>query len=177
MRQMMIVMASYEQISIKIFGIVCDGGGSNVSFQSMLRDFKSLKGVWLEKDCISFKNPFDQKRLIFLWSCATHNLKALRNNLFRSSKRLINKKRSFGWAHVRGILERDQEQELPRTTLTSACVNLDKYSLMNAGHAKAIFRDETVSALVDHIFDEHKITKTTTAKKISRTKTNSTQKF
>ena len=83
-RQFIDVVSAYELMGVKIYGIVSDGGGGNTKFFNMISNYKPLKAKWISKECLSTINPVDPSRKIYIWSCSTHSLKALRNNLFRT---------------------------------------------------------------------------------------------
>ena len=80
-RQMMLVVLSHEFIGVKIFGIVSDAGGGNTKMFKLLQGHNEIKGPWPDAECLSFANPVDTRRSIYIWSCGTHNFKALRNNI------------------------------------------------------------------------------------------------
>ena len=98
---------------------------------------------------ISMIHPLDDTRRIFVWSCGTHSLKAIRNNLFRSkhdgTRHLKLNKTHFGWKDVESIYHRDEDRvkmkELQRTTVTKETVSLDNFTMMNAAFAKAPFTE------------------------------------
>ena len=63
---------------------------------------------------ISFINPVDVSRRVFVWSCGTYSSKALRNNVYRShpqlARSLRHKNIHFGWKDVERIYLRDEER-------------------------------------------------------------------
>ena len=101
------VLTSYELLGVEILGIVSDGGGSNVRIFNTLFSQQQKYSKWPTKDSVTTKNPFNMNRLIIYWYCATHGLKALRNNLFRSqrsgARHLTLSGRNFGWNEVKEI--------------------------------------------------------------------------
>ena len=83
-RQMMQIVLSYEFIGVKIFGIISDTGGGNTKMFKLLESHNIVKGPWPDTKCLSFENSIDKDRNIYIWSCGTHNFKALRNSIHRS---------------------------------------------------------------------------------------------
>ena len=77
-------MIAYESIGVKINGLVCDGGGTNESFLHKVVDSFNLDDKFPNNKSISMIHPLDDTRRIFVWSCGTHSVKAVRNNLFGS---------------------------------------------------------------------------------------------
>ena len=57
-------------------------------------------------------NPYETSRRVFFWSCGTHSLKAMRNNLYRSQPNMARNLRKsdvhFGWKDIETILLRDE---------------------------------------------------------------------
>ena len=76
----------------------------------MINDDHSLQGKWIGKGCLCTTNPVDCDQSIYIWLCATHSLKALRNNLFRSQHKMTHNLRNngtiFGWKDVAAICTR-----------------------------------------------------------------------
>ena len=152
-KQFIDVLLSYEFLNIKILGIVSDGGGGNENFFRTMTNNIPMTGPWPGLDTISFVNPIDTTRKVYIWSCGTHSLKAIRNNLYRSqpkfARNLKNNKIFFGWKDVERIYVRDESRKNNkgkcRTDLTKNCVNLDQYTMMNATYAKAVFTDKTLT--------------------------------
>ena len=142
--QFMHVLAMYETIGIYICGIVCDGGGSNESFIEKLASRSGMKYIAVSEDTVRILHPFDKKRWIYIWSCGTHSLKALRNNIFRSQ---LNKTRNlklsdvaFGWNEILIIADREdkryKEGKLQQSDVRAVTVRLDSFTTMNATYAK-----------------------------------------
>ena len=149
-------MIAYESIGVKINGLVCDGGGANESFLQKVVDSFNLDQKFPNNLSVSMIHPLDKSRRIFVWSCGTHSLKAMRNNLFRSkddgTRHLKLHKTLFGWKDVESIYLRDEERakrnELKRTTITKQTVSLDNFTMMNATYAKQPFTDKTISEVI-----------------------------
>ena len=112
-KQSIDVLSSYELMGIQIHGIVSDGGGGNEKFFRSIVENSTPVEDWSSNKNISFINPIDVSRRIYVWSCGTHSLKAVRNNLYRSqpnlARNLRNKKVYFGWKNVERIYLRDEK--------------------------------------------------------------------
>ena len=155
LRQMMEVILAYETCGIKVFGIVSDAGGGNEGFFKILTQNIARVGPWSDIGAVRFRNPVDSSRFVYIWSCSTHGLKAIRNNLFRSQPKLarsfVKSGISFGWKQVEDIYMRDQDRkkkcDLPITKLEKHAIVLDKYTTMNAKYAKQPFQESTISEL------------------------------
>ena len=112
-------------------------------------DNSPMIGPWPNEQCVSFINPCETSRKVFIWSCGTHSLKAMRNNLYRSQPNMARNLRKsdvyFGWKDMETILLRDEarttNKQKVRTDLNTNNVNLDQYTLMNATYAKAHFTE------------------------------------
>ena len=83
-KQFIDVLISYEMLGVKILGVVSDGGGGNENFFRQMADNSPMIGPWPNDKSVSFVNPCDTVRKIYVWSCGTHSLKSMRNNLYRS---------------------------------------------------------------------------------------------
>ena len=157
-RQFIDVVTSYETIGVNIFGIVSDGGGGNAKFFKLLRDNLPISGSGVNMNCFWCKNPIDPSRFIYFWSCGTHSMKSIRNNLFRSQPKLTRdftkKGITFGWKHMEDIFLRDEERvkwhKGRRTDIVKHAIQLDKYTLMNAGYAKQPFSEKSISEVISH---------------------------
>ena len=96
------------------------------------------------------------------WYCATHGLKAIRNNLFRSqsnmARTLTMNGQQFGWKEVKAIYLRDVEyyhkSGIWRTDLKKEAITLDGYSLMNAAYAKSVFSEKTICFQMSYLARE-----------------------
>ena len=108
------VVLSYEFIGVKIFGIVSDAGGGNTKMFKLLQGYNDIKGPWPDAECLSFANPVDISRSVYIWSCGAHNFKALRNNIqwsqLTKAKLFVNNGIPFGWNEIECIFERDVER-------------------------------------------------------------------
>ena len=143
-------MSSYELIGIKIYGIVSNGSGGNTSFFKLINGNHSLQGKWISKEFLRTTNHVDCTRSIYIWSCATRSLKALRNNLFRSQLKLTRKLRNngtiFGRKDVDAIYMRDSQRTdnnlIARTDIVKYAIVLDEFTMMNASYAKQIFSEK-----------------------------------
>ena len=100
-----------------------------------------------------------------MWSCGTHNFKALRNNLYRSqlvkAKSLMNYGVPFGWNEIEVTYERDvgrlQKNMPQRTDLNKHSVFLDNYTLMNASYAKKCFSEKAITEIPMSTEKQHHI--------------------
>ena len=158
-RQMIQVVLSYEFIGVKIFGIVSDAGGGNSKMFRLLQGHHTIKGPWPDAKCLSFVNPVDHKRNIYIWSCGTHSFKAMRNNIYRSqitkAKAFVSNGIQFGWNEITKTYDRDMSRladaGAQRTDLTKHCVFLDNFTIMNASYAKKCFSEKTISEIISHV--------------------------
>ena len=158
-QQFMDVLTVYENVGVEIYGLVCDGGGSNESFLHSIVENFNLDVELPDEDSLSFVNPLDKKRRIYIWSCGTHSQKALRNNLYRSrnggTKKLCISSVTFGWKQVQTIYERDEQRalrnEYTRTDVVQQTINLDSFTMMNATYAKQPFTSKTICEVFKHI--------------------------
>ena len=138
-RQFIEVVISYENIGVKIIGIVSDGGGGNTEFFRMLCDNLPVETHWPGKASIICLNPVDKSRYIYFISCSTHGLKAVRNSLFRSQLKLSRSLQltviDFGWREMELIFMKYndcvQKNKGRRTDLLRHAINLDKYTTMD----------------------------------------------
>ena len=159
---MLQVVLSYEFIGVKIFGIVSDAGGRNTKMFKLLQGHHEIKGPWPSAECLSFANPVDLNRSIYIWSCGTHNFKALRNNIWKSqlskSKSFLKCGTPFGWNEIECTYLRDKgriEKGLPqRTDLTKHSVYLDNFTKMNVSYVKKCFSEKTISEMLAYVGDE-----------------------
>ena len=65
-KQFIDVFLSYEILGIKILGIVSDGGGGNENFFCIMTNNLPMLGSWPNREAISFVNPVDVTRKIFV---------------------------------------------------------------------------------------------------------------
>jgi hypothetical protein len=161
--QMTHVVCGYEKIGVKIYGIVCDAGGSNRGLFKLLRDGLKLVLFGVERVApgyVKFINPYDPSRDIAIFNCSTHNLKNMRNALLESD--FPSGKRNFqfdgvvfGWKHIRETYDRDREREkantVKETRLKFAAVNPDQWEKMDVGLAMCVFHQDTISEQALHI--------------------------
>jgi hypothetical protein len=83
--QCLSVIKSLEAINCKVYGLATDAGGCNANLFALLRQGITLQALWFDDDKVSFVNPVDPSRLIWIWHCTTHLLKAFCNQLQTSS--------------------------------------------------------------------------------------------
>ena len=160
------MLVLYESIGVEICGLVCDGGGSNESFIKKIVEKFDLDKEHTDIDSVSMIHPLDNNRRIFIWSCGTHSLKAIRNNLFRSkqngTRNLKMNDCHFGWKDVEAIYMRDENRALAgdfrRTDIVKQTICLDSFTMMNAAYAKHIFTSKTISEVLSHISTQVNVT-------------------
>ena len=80
------VIKSLEAIDCRVHGLVSDAGGNNAKLYALLREHLTEEGLWADPGLVSFMNPVEPTRRIWLWYCTTHLLKALRNQLLASKR-------------------------------------------------------------------------------------------
>ena len=80
------VIVCLELFNFRVVLLLMYARGPNKGLIKLLTVEKIPRKGWLLSDYISFVNPCDCNRLIFLIFCATHGLKALRNALFNSKQ-------------------------------------------------------------------------------------------
>ena len=152
------VLLYYESLGIEIHGVVCDGGGSNMSFLHKIVEFLDFDSEVIDEKTVSMIHPFDTNRRIYFWSCGTHSQKAIRNNLFRSkingTKNLKLNNSHFGWSDVETIYSRDEDRfkkgNYKRTDIVNQTVYLDSFTMMNATYAKQPFSSKTISEVLSY---------------------------
>ena len=152
------VLLYYESLGIEIHGVVCDGGGSNMSFLHKIVEVFDFDREKIDEKSVSMIHPFDTNRRIYFWSCGTHSLKAVRNNLFRSklngTKNLELNNSHFGWSDVETIYSRDEDRfkagNYKRTDIVNQTVYLDSFTMMNATYAKQPFSSKTISEVLSY---------------------------
>ena len=85
LRQFNQVVMRCEEMGSIVLGMVCDAGGSNAGLFTQLREKAVLEeGGWVSLDMVRTKNPWEPSRFVYLFHCATHDLKAMRNAFFTS---------------------------------------------------------------------------------------------
>ena len=71
-------------LGVNILGVVSDGGGGNENFFRQMADNSPMIGPWRNGKSVFFVNLCDTSRKAYFWSCGTHSLNVMRNNLYRS---------------------------------------------------------------------------------------------
>ena len=92
-------------------------------------------------------HPLVKDREILLWSCGTHSINALRNNLYMSQRDGTKNLRlydiNFGWKDVNTVYMRDEIRVTRgngrRTDLTRVALCLDDFTLTNTTYTKQPF--------------------------------------
>jgi hypothetical protein len=156
-----------ETIGCLVMGMVCDAGGNNARLFKLLR--MSGTGAfpneaWVGDDAVRCVNPFDTSRYIYLMFCATHVLKAMRNQLFSSwvhngtREFLCEAGHHIGKAILVECYERDADRQkngfAPLTTLSKDTIDLNKWSKMNVSHTKKCVELKTLVEMANHCYDK-----------------------
>ena len=146
LQQFMQVVMRCEMVGQQIVGFVCDAGGNNAKLFTLLRNRMAVgEGGWVDIDVVRTVNPWDTKRFIYLFHCATHDLKNLRNALYASwtkggARELLDAtgikigKGIIVESHQRDV-QREMNNEAPMSMITNSTVNLTKWSVMNVSEA------------------------------------------
>ena len=163
--QIMHVISCYEAVGVKIFGLILDAGGGNKSLYRLLTKRTIDKNkVWLDNDEISFLNPFDPTRRVYITFCAVHGLKAMRNNLLNSSMNSDATHNffngwNFGWEQVQLQHKRDSPgagkvAKAKATRINSVVAKPDKFTKMSVSHALIVFEFKTLMHEIHYIAQE-----------------------
>ena len=116
----------------------------------MLRGKTDLPNdAWLPIEYVRFENPYDSSRHIYMFNCATHNLKNMRGQVWQSfrpggPRDLIDMYGNhIGKDFIVEAWLRDQEladkNAARLTDLSQGCLELNKWNKMNAKYAKHHF--------------------------------------
>ena len=93
--------------------------------------------------------------LIALSHCMSHDVKAMRNNLWRSvlgrTKAFERNGHSFGWDTKKETFEKDLERDTKETKMSLASTNVDKWSKMSVKHAKDPLDCDTITEQMQHL--------------------------
>ena len=160
--QLSLVIHCCEMVGSRVFGLVCDAAGSMQRLYRYLRKKEVLpEEAWLSADLVRFRNPYDTSRWIYLFHCATHNLKNTRGQFWESKP---NGLKLFYHAEQNIISKsickdawlRDEERALSNnalqmTDLRKGSIELDKWNKMSAKAAKDPFTIRTQLELVQEI--------------------------
>ena len=120
---------------------------------------------WLLDDMVSMKHPFRLERLIFLWHCAAHLLKAVRNSLYHSRKpygkqgaRILRNKCldvPITWAFLEDLYIWDHSKHGGRRTgLTTEQIYITGYTSMCVEDAKNIASSKVITELFHKAFKD-----------------------
>ena len=117
-----------------------------------------ILGLWSPQEPILFVNLVYITRKIYIWSCVTYSLKAIRNSISRSqpkhSRNLKVDNIYFGWKDVEQINVRDKARlkndSKCRKDVNKNSVNIDQYIMMNAEYMKSFFTDKTVTEVLSY---------------------------
>ena len=159
------VVLHCEIIGARVFGFVYDAGGYNARMMKLLRGNNSLpEGGWIPLDSVRTRNPYDPNRWICLFHCSTHDLKAMRNQLYTSWVK--NGKKQFldennmpiGKAIIEECFERDRQREMrnfaSKSEVRESTVILNKWSKMNVAEAKRVFSWKTLVEILSNLYQE-----------------------
>ena len=147
-----------------VLGMICDAGGQNARLYKLLRNKQDLGTAgWLDEDDVRVVNPHAKDRYIYLFHCASHNLKAMRNLLFASwvTKGLKEGTRKLRDTNdipiakqpVINCFQRDERRgAAPRSDVKRTTVEMNKWSVMNVREAKAVFSERTLVEMADHLY-------------------------
>ena len=142
------VILCLESVGVRIHALVCDAGGGNKSFFTLLINKRINKHkAWLDEDEVSFPNPFDTTRRVFIVFCSVHGIKACKNNLERSgpgkgkSKNFFSGGINFGIKQVQNQHKRgdDDTGRAKVTRIDRIVAYPDKFSRMCVSDAKKMF--------------------------------------
>lgn len=150
------VVMSCELIGSKVFGLISDAAGPMQRLFTLLRGKTDLpNGAWLPIECVRFKNPYDSSRYIYMFHCATHNLKNMRGQVWQSyqpggPRDLIDMygnhigKDFFleSWLRDEDLAEKNGAR---LTDLCQGCLDLNQWNKMNAKFAKAPFSAKSLN--------------------------------
>ncbi len=88
LRQFLHVAGHCELIGVRILGLLNDAAGQNVKLVDLLTSFADTKVAVTGYPCtienVTFANHINPSRLVAVYHCSSHNLKASRNQLLRS---------------------------------------------------------------------------------------------
>jgi hypothetical protein len=166
LRQFNQVVMRCEEMGSIVLGMVCDAGGSNAGLFTKLREKAVLEeGGWVSLDVVRTKNPWEPSRFVYLFHCATHDLKAMRNAFFTSWVK--NGKRRFldvdGTPIAKDVIyncnTRDRARESrgasPQSEVQDSTVYLTTWSKMNVMEAKRVFSWKTlIKEIADHLYSQ-----------------------
>ena len=85
--QFMHTLVSLELIGLQVNGLCMDAGGGNSRLFKVLRQAEyniTCSESYFQEDMVSCVHPFDDTRRLYLFHCAAHVLKSIRNQLFHS---------------------------------------------------------------------------------------------
>ena len=124
-----------------------------------------MLGPWPHHTTIFCVNHVDVTRKIFVWSCGTHSLKAVRTNIYRSQPKFLRNLKvdsiHFGWKDMDRIFIRGEARinsdSRVRTNVNKNSVNIDQYTMINAEYAKSIFTNRTITEVLGHLSIEREI--------------------
>ena len=156
--QLLRVITNYELVGVRIYGACSDSGGSNASLVGALRRKKRMSDDFFDPDFVSFLNPCDTERRVFLIACSVHNLKSVRNGLYASRKpggkqAFVQAGVPFGWEVLRTFFHLDDPNS-PETRLIKRVLDLDKYTKMTVSYALIPFEYDTIIFMATQLAKE-----------------------
>ena len=163
LEQFIQVVLHCELVGARVLGFVCDAGGGNARLMKLLRGNVNVpEGAWLPEAMIRTVNPYDPTRYIYLFHCSTHDLKAMRNQLYTSWTKEGKKKflcvngEKIGKALLEATFERDRQRELrnhaPKSEVRESTVILNNWSKMNVKEAKRTTSEKTLAENAAHLY-------------------------
>jgi hypothetical protein len=176
LRQLLHVVGSCESIGLQVYGICCDAGGPNEGlfgiFRNVNKEIKDSDAI-LDEDMVSMINPYEPSRRIWLFHCSAHNVKNVRNNLFRSFEGSDPKRTKllmryldgvvFGWQSILDSYLRQKERKIHSYLAASGSgarglnyqsVHLDNLTVMNVSFAKRVFGADVLAEITYHCRNE-----------------------
>ena len=152
-----------ETVGARVLGLVCDAGGSNARLYKLLAGHQSLpEGGWLHVDYVQVKNPWDIERVICLFYCSTHDLKAMRNALlvswFSSGKKMFfsTDDVKISYQVLVDCYGRDEQRVAksgsPLTRLNEAAIKPDKWSKMSVTNTIKVFEHRTLAEISMYLY-------------------------
>ncbi len=153
------VVMNCELVGSKVFGLLCDAGGNNARLMNLLRQsgagFPNM--AWVGEDDVTTANPFDPSRRIYLFHCATHDVKNMRNAFYTPKKEFLDvngnriSKRVLEECYLRD-LDRVRRNTKPMTKMQKSTIHLDRWSKMNVQEAKRICDDDVLAEIADDTY-------------------------
>ena len=160
------IVLQCKTVGMRIIGFVCDAGGNNTKLFRFLHEKNVItEGGWLPISKVQTRNPFQPlDRYINIFHCSTHDLKNIRNSLYKSwqkggARELLD---TNGVKIGRGIIEkcfwRDRQREIdnlaPILEVKEVAVILNKLSIMNISLTKCITSQTSLAGMTSNLYTE-----------------------